>query len=100
MLTVPCGHVICTPCVEKFISPKEPPDKQAIDLPQNGPKCYVCNTDLTDRNDSKRVQPNGKESKEEKERIKPGLVDISSEGTGFASGGKNMAKKGGVAFQC
>ena len=101
MLTVPCGHVICKPCVNEFMSAKKQPDRQAIDpTPRDEITCYVCDADLTDRSDSKIVQPNGKERKEGKERIKPGLVDISSEGTGFAGGGKNMAKREGVAFQC
>ena len=68
-------------------------------------RCYVCETDLTDKGRLKKKKlKEGKEvkdgEKEEKESIKPGLVEISAEGTGFAGGGKNMAKREGVAFQC
>jgi nitric oxide synthase-interacting protein len=57
--------------------------------------CYVCETDITE---SKPKSGSGK--KEKKEKIQPGLVMISSEGTGFAGGGENMAKRQGTAFQC
>lgn len=42
----------------------------------------------------------GKKKKKDKERgMKPGLVEIRSEGTGYASGGKSLIKREGVAFQ-
>ena len=99
MLTIPCGHVICKSCVAKFMTPtKQPPDPHAVDPQEEdvGVRCYVCDTDLTDRGKVKKVE----EAKLEKEKVKPGLVEISSEGTGFAGGGKNMTKREGVAFQC
>lgn len=78
---------------------KEPPDPHAVGPPEDdgGVQCYVCNTELTNRSKPKKGE---EESKADKERPKPGLVEISSEGTGFAGGGKNMTKREGVAFQC
>ncbi|PGH13381.1 hypothetical protein AJ79_03660 [Helicocarpus griseus UAMH5409] len=99
ILTKPCGHVICKPCVDKFMTPHESPDPHSTD-----PKdkelhgkvlCFVCETDVTER----RISKEGKKEKE-KDKIRPGLVTMNSEGTGFAGGGANMAKKSGTAFQC
>ena len=65
--------------------------------------CYVCEEDLTaieptEKDKPERASKLGK--KGEKAKLKPGLVEISAEGTGFAGGGQNMAKREGVAFQC
>jgi len=66
--------------------------------------CYVCETDITAKSkpeDNGNGNGNSKKSKKkDKDAIQPGLVEISSEGTGFASKGGNMGKKNGVAFQC
>ncbi|KAL1957215.1 hypothetical protein VTO42DRAFT_6249 [Malbranchea cinnamomea] len=96
MLTKPCGHVICRPCVKQFMTPDKDPDPHAAGTVDTHlhcrTLCYVCETDVTERK-------SGKEGKKDK-KIEPGLVLISSEGTGFARSGNNMAKKAGTAFQC
>ncbi|PYH71292.1 putative RING finger domain protein [Aspergillus vadensis CBS 113365] len=108
MLTKPCGHVICQPCVNKFMTPHDAPDPHASKEEQEQTAalhgrilCYVCETDVTPSNDSnKDSASSGKKKKKDKEGIRPGLVEVSSEGTGFAGRGGNVATKSGVAFQC
>ncbi|KAI2841943.1 hypothetical protein CBS12448_9636 [Aspergillus niger] len=107
MLTKPCGHVICQPCVNKFMTPHDAPDPHASKEEQEQTAalhgrilCYVCETDVTPSNDSNKDSGSGKKKKKDKEGIRPGLVEVSSEGTGFAGRGGNVATKSGVAFQC
>ena len=111
VLTVPCGHVICKTCVDKFMRP-EPQSKArdgvAIEPEENPLVCYVCETDLTGRGGNVKEKEktgkrenNGRKAKEkDKDRLKPGLVELSTQGTGFAGGGKAVVGKEGVAFQC
>ncbi|OJD16765.1 hypothetical protein AJ78_03103 [Emergomyces pasteurianus Ep9510] len=102
ILTKPCGHVICKPCVDKFMTPHQTPDPHDTDRKDKEMHgrvlCYVCETDVTERRAIKEPKE-GKKDKD-KDKIRPGLVTINSEGTGFAGGGVNMAKKAGTAFQC
>ncbi|KAF7594548.1 hypothetical protein BBP40_008995 [Aspergillus hancockii] len=109
MLTKPCGHVICSPCVKKFMTPHDAPDPHATKEEQEQTAalhglilCYVCEADITSRDSRGNGKESGKDKKKkkDKETIKPGLVEISSEGTGFAGRGGNVATKTGVAFQC
>ncbi|KAI1820995.1 hypothetical protein F4861DRAFT_542392 [Xylaria intraflava] len=98
MLAKPCGHVLCGSCVDKFMNPSKHHDPHATQPEQL--TCYVCNTDLTDQGGRNGVD-NSKKSKKDKDIIRPGLVELRSEGTGYSAGGANQVRKNGVAaFQC
>jgi nitric oxide synthase-interacting protein len=100
VLAKPCGHVLCKPCSEKF---QRPPEKSAHDEEMDETvRCYVCQEDVTPGRKVKAKGGDGEDGKAkgEKSKVERGLVELSSEGTGFAGGGKNMVKKEGVAFQC
>lgn len=112
VLAIPCGHVLCKPCVGKFLKPDQRHHRDAHDAlhekeDAQSIHCYVCDADLTAKPEieGKKSKKEKKEKKEkeggkEKEKApRPGLVDIRCEGTGFAGGGKNMVKREGVAFQ-
>jgi nitric oxide synthase-interacting protein len=96
VLANPCGHVVCGSCVDKFIKPPDVPHAHHPGAKENHGKvlCYVCDADL--------AEPKKKSVKEKggKDKVRPGLVEISSEGTGFAGGGVNMTKRDGITFQC
>ncbi|KAL6716848.1 hypothetical protein ACLMJK_004760 [Lecanora helva] len=102
VLTVPCGHVLCKPCSAKFMSPDTgPPDPHASPIneeKQGRVVCYVCETDLS--GNPTRSKVGDKSSKLDKGSTKSGLVELKSEGTGFAGGGNNMTQRKGIAFQC
>lgn len=80
-----------------MVPARGPPDPHAPDL-ENHISCYVCEADLSDKAPMKGDKVDVKGAA--KDGAKAGLVEINSEGTGFAGGGKNMAKRQGVAFQC
>lgn len=97
VLAKPCGHVVCKPCSEKF---QRAPEKSAHEVHDETVRCYVCQEDVTPgRKTKKKKQADGAE-KEKEGKMERGLVELSTEGTGFAGGGNNMVKSQGVAFQC
>ncbi|EWC46972.1 hypothetical protein DRE_03734 [Drechslerella stenobrocha 248] len=84
----PCGHVLCKPCVKKFILAPVHDDPHAALAGAPAPtRCTVCDTDLSDpappsTTDGKKASKK-KDRDKDKDAIKPGLVQISSDGTGF-----------------
>ncbi|KAK1088262.1 hypothetical protein LTR33_000638 [Friedmanniomyces endolithicus] len=98
VLAKPCGHVLCKPCSDKF---QKPPEKSAHDVDVDETvRCFVCAEDVTQGRSVKRKKDGVDVKKEKEGKVERGLVELSSEGTGFAGGGGNMVKKEGVAFQC
>lgn len=84
-LAKPCGHVLCKSCVDQFMKPA---GAEAV-------RCFVCDSDLTEK-----PPKEGKEGKPDKDKIRPGLVELRREGTGFSAGGSNQVKKDAVTFRC
>lgn len=106
-MTIPCGHVICKSCVYAFMMPPSKPNEHDTDPQLHKMRCYVCETDLSDNNsgrpqkdDKSTTNMSSKSQKKKKSKLKPGVIEIKTEGTGFAGSGKNVVKKAGVAFQC
>ena len=96
VLAKPCGHVLCKPCSDKF---QRAAEKSAHDeVHDETVRCYVCQEDVTPSTPRKREGDEKK--KDKKDKAERGLVELCSDGTGFASGGTNMVKRQGVAFQC
>ena len=99
VLGKPCGHVLCKPCSDKFqiLVLKSPGAEDGDDTI----RCYICSEDVTPgRKRKKKSKKAGDDGKPKEESIELGLVELSTEGTGFAGGGNNMVKRAGVAFQC
>lgn len=96
ILAKPCGHVLCKPCSDKF---QRPPEKSSHDNQHDDSvRCYICQEDVTPGRKTNRSKKDGKKEKESK--VERGLVELASDGTGFAGGGKSEVKKLGIAFQC
>lgn len=109
VMAIPCGHVLCKPCVDKFMKPVMTPDPHNPEVEHSVLRCFVCEIDLTGEEQGvtpSKVEGGGEKKKKKSKMVrdgggaKPGLVDLKSEGTGFASGGNNLVKKTGVVFQC
>ncbi|KAI0393640.1 ENOS interacting protein [Xylariaceae sp. FL0594] len=92
-LAKPCGHVLCGNCVDKFMRPnKHDPHATEPDRLQ----CYICDADLTGRSIGKEGNGQRGQKKKDKDMIKPGLVELRSEGTGYSAGGANEVRKIGT----
>lgn len=96
---------MCKSCVDQFMAPHKDPDPHATGPGESELHgrmlCFVCETDITERTPERhRTKEKGKDREKDKDKIRPGLVAMSSEGTGFAGGGNNVAKREGTAFQC
>ncbi|KAM7193277.1 hypothetical protein V8F20_008472 [Naviculisporaceae sp. PSN 640] len=98
-LAKPCGHVLCKSCVDKFVRTSGEHDPHAEEKDLKGMRCYVCETSLVE-GEKMSGKKEKKAGKEEKERIKPGLVELRREGTGFSASGTNQIKKEGTSFAC
>ncbi|KAL9102409.1 MAG: hypothetical protein Q9163_002430, partial [Psora crenata] len=93
VMAIPCGHVLCKPCAGKFMSqdtgPRDPHDGFKKESTASKIICYVCSADVTPSEGN--LSDGKKKSKQaEKAEVKPGLIELRSDGTGFAGGGDNM----------
>lgn len=71
-------------------------DPHAPEVDQSLVLCYVCEGDVTER-----LEKESKKGKEKEAKgVRPGLVEIKSDGTGFSGAGSNTVERTGVAFQC
>jgi len=92
VMAKPCGHVLCKSCADKFMKPSDHGDPHSPDAESGIALCYVCEANLSDKLEKK--------GKGEKEKIKPGLVELRREGTGFSAGGASQVRRELVNFQC
>lgn len=114
-----CGHVVCGNCVDLFRSVPSSGSGSGSGIgtkPVADIRCYVCEADLNGgagaSNETETEGEKNSENGHDKGKVKHNskskssqqlggrLLEISCEGTGFAGGGANMAKREGVSFQC
>ncbi len=91
---LPCGHVLCRPCADKFLKvPEKDPTRK-----RRRSRCAAMSArrTLTER----AVGKKSKKAKKGKDEAKRGLIEIQSDGTGFAGGGRTRSKRDGTSFQC
>lgn len=101
VLAKPCGHVVCKACSDKFQKPVEKSAHDKVGDAEGTMRCYACQEDVTTgRRLKKKSKKEGDDGAEKESKTERGLVELITEGTGFAGGGKNMVKREGVAFQC
>ncbi|KAF9564068.1 hypothetical protein CPC08DRAFT_705606 [Agrocybe pediades] len=86
-LSKPCGHVTCRTCTDTLVRPAA--------------QCVVCDVSLKP---SSKKSKKSKDSKDEQDKDASTegeleIVELTREGTGFASGGLAETSKAGVAFQ-
>lgn len=99
----PCGHVICKPCADKFVSASQ--EEGGEEGGGGVVTCFVCDElligNLGEKSGDKKRKKGKKEKEKEKEKGERGMVLIKCDGTGFSAGGGNVTtEKEGIAFQC
>lgn len=73
-----CGHAICKVCSSKFVFPSSKKEAKKPTANEEGGKCPVCETKCKAKQ----------------------LVQLVTEGTGFAAKGNAHSTKETLAFQC
>ena len=83
------------------MTPPDNSDPHAIhDGGNDSVQCFVCGAAVSGGSEKKDQERTKGGKSKHKKSIGGELLDISSEGTGFAGAGKNVVTREGVAFQC